>query len=670
MLRRALLIILVFVVSGPLAAGKLVTIEDSLAIRDVGSPAFTPDGKYLIFTVSDWDKKENRRVSHVYSVATTGGPLIQLTRGEKGETGPQASPDGRWLAFLAERDKADDPDGERTRQIWLLPLAGGEPYKLTSEENGITDFSWSPDSQKIAYVTRDSFPNQEERKKKKKDKFDAVVVDQNFLWSHLWTVDLTGKEKKRLTEGEFNVDRVRYSPDGSRIAFVATFVPWQGSGWKHIDGNRNSDIYLVSSSGGKAENLTPQAGRENNPQWSPDGTFLAYTATKDVSEWPAKEDLVVLEPASRKITNLTSKETDSAGAATWSKDGARLLFSMGKGIHTNIYTVAGSGGAVQPLTSDPGIAGGSGASFDLSPDGKLLVYRANEIHKPADVWILSLENKTTRQLTTLNPQVSDFAIAETRTLQWTSSDGKVIEGILTLPLGYREGTKYPLILQIHGGPYGRFSHSFQSRNQIFAAHGYAILQPNPRGSTGYGHDFTVANRGDWGGNDFHADDLSGVDHVIHLGIADPEKLVVMGGSYGGFSTFWAVTQTNRFKAAIGHAGISDWFSFYGQSDIPGLMEYGFLGKPWEQAESYRKYSPITYVTKVKTPLLITHGERDRRVPISQAEQYYTALKKLGLEVEFVRYPREGHGITEPNHVIDLVGRQLDWFKKHLTEPRP
>ncbi len=222
----------------------------------------------------------------------------------------------------------------------------------------------------------------------------------------------------------------------------------------------------------------------------------------------------------------------------------------------------------------------------------------------------------------------------------------------------------PSILQIHGGPYGKFSDTFNARNQIWAANGYAVLMPNPRGSTGYGNKFTVANLNDWGGKDFQ-DIMAGVDAVIARGLADPDKCVVMGGSYGGFMTFWTVSQTDRFKAAIGHAAISDWYSFHGQSDIPGLMEYGFKGTPWDVPENYRRWSPMTYVSKVKTPLMITHGERDMRVNIQQGEQYYRALKKRGVEVVFYRYPREGHGIQEPNHVIDLTARQLEWFDSHL-----
>ncbi len=263
-----------------------------------------------------------------------------------------------------------------------------------------------------------------------------------------------------------------------------------------------------------------------------------------------------------------------------------------------------------------------------------------------------------------NNHLGEFEIARSETLTWKGADDWDIEGILTYPLGYEQGKSYPLILQVHGGPHGRYSKSFNSGSQIWAASEYAVLRSNPRGSSGRTYEFSNANVMDWGGKDF-IDIMKGVDHVIEMGVADPELMVVMGGSYGGFMTFWTVTQTNRFKAAIGHAGISDWYSFFGQTDIPNLLNYGFGGLPTYQKEVYEKYSPIEYAANVTTPLLITHGESDRRVPISQAEQYFVTLRKLGRDVKFLRYPREGHGIREEAHRKHLEQEQVKWFKKYL-----
>jgi dipeptidyl aminopeptidase/acylaminoacyl peptidase len=238
--------------------------------------------------------------------------------------------------------------------------------------------------------------------------------------------------------------------------------------------------------------------------------------------------------------------------------------------------------------------------------------------------------------------------------------------VLTYPLDYQPGQRYPFILQVHGGPHGRFSATFNQSAQIWAARGYAVLQGNPRGSSGRTFAFSNANQLDWGGKDFQ-DLMKGVDHVIERGVADPERMAVMGGSYGGFMTFWTVTQTNRFRAAIGHAGISDWYSFFGQTDIPNLLEFGFGGLPTQTKEVYEQWSPIEFADDVTTPLLITHGENDQRVPIPQADQYFRLLKKLGKTVEFLRYPREGHGITEPAHRLHLDAEQEKWFDRFVLK---
>ena len=656
--RRILIAAVAFlpiVVSSWVAHAERFTIEDALAIKTIGDVQWAPGGEALFFTIREWKPKDNSYVTHIYRVLRSGGKVDQLTRGDGGETNPRVSPDGTMLAFSASRGE----EGAKS-QIWILPLQGGEAYPLTEEE-GVSDFSWAPNGRHLAFTTLDPLPDTEEREKKKKEKFDEVIVDEGFRWTHLSVIELESREKKRLTHGDFNAGEPRWSPDGQRIAFTASYIPHQESSWVHRDVNREIDIFLISAQGGNTDNLTPKSSRAANPRWSPDGKRLSFGESEDVKVWPSFSNLMVLDLQSREAVEVTQGERDSFADAIWSIDGKDLYFSMGKGVYTHFYNVGSMGGEIQRTSGGTGILG---SAFALSPDGGFVAYSANDPSRPGDIWVSKVDGSAAARITDVNPQIGEFETADSKAIRWKTADGWV-EGVLMLPLDYREGERYPLILQIHGGPYGRFSHTFSPRDQIFAANGYTILKPNPRGSTGYGFEFTIANVGDWGGKDFHVDDLSGVDHVIEQGIADPDRLVVMGGSYGGFSTFWAITQTNRFQAAIGHAGIVDWYSFHGQTSIPGLLEYGFEGYPWEVAETYRKFSPITFVKDVSTPILITHGERDRTVPIAQAEQYYTALKKLGVKVQFVRYPREGHGIREPNHVIDLVHRQLEWFDQHL-----
>jgi len=574
---------------------------------------------------------------------------------------------------------------------------GGEADKLTNEENDIQSFRWSPDGATVAFVTRDTPKDKAEREKRKKDKFDAIIVDADFTYSHLWTIDVETRRKKRLTEGDFTVSDPQWSPDGASIAFVMSKGGVQESSFVDVSDDRNTDIYIVSANGGSPRELTTNPGADANPRWSPDGKLLAYTSNPDQNSWAAKTDAMVISRDGGAPRNLTKDFYESANSGdsslAWTPDSAALYFSSGVGLYTHIFSVPVGGGEVTQITRESrnysafDISGRSAASSPpahaldsrgsrgsqelretqekaYAPNWKI-AYTVNDSFTADDLWVAPLKNlDQAKKITWVNPQIRDFALAKTRVIKWKGPDNLDIEGLLISPLGYEEGKRYPLILQIHGGPYGRFTDTFNSRIQLWAANGYAVLLPNPRGSTGYGARFAEANIGDWGGKDFK-DIMAGVDSVIARGVADPDKLVVMGGSYGGYMTFWTVTQTDRFKAAIGHAGISDWYSFHGQSDIPGLMEYGLGGQPWASTEAYRKASPMTHVDRVKTPLMITHGERDSRVPIEQAEQFYRALKKRGVESTFLRYPREGHGIQEPNHQIDLVQRQLEWFDSHL-----
>ena len=359
--------------------------------------------------------------------------------------------------------------------------------------------------------------------------------------------------------------------------------------------DRDTQLFVIAATGGQPRKLPDKPAPNANPQWSPDGKWIAYAAGTNL--WATKTDILAIPVAGGTPKNLTADFAESAGTGvTWSADGQSLYFSSGIGMYTHIFSLsvngpAGGGKATQ-ITKENRLYD----QFDLSADGKLIAYTVNDSRTPEDIWVAPVSAGTTgseaRKITWVNPHLKDFAIAETEVIRWKGPDNFDIEGLLIKPLGYEAGKRYPMILQIHGGPYGRFSDSFNGRNQIWAANGYAVLMCNPRGSTGYGLKFAQANIGDWGGKDFQ-DIMAGVDAAIAKGIADPDKLVVMGGSYGGFMTFWTVTQTDRFKAAIGHAAISDWYSFHGQSDIPGLMEYGFSGKPWEAAEMYRRWSPMT-----------------------------------------------------------------------------
>jgi dipeptidyl aminopeptidase/acylaminoacyl peptidase len=669
MLKRALLAIALCVAACVLVRaveGKRLTIEDALAFVDVGAPQWSPDGKWIAFTVTEWNRKEDRRDSHIYLVATEGGPPIKLTNGERGESQPAWSPDGTRLAFLASRDvpAVGAPATGARYQVWLINAHGGEAEKLTDEEVGVTQFRWSPDGKQIAYVVRDTPQDKAERDKRKKDKFDAIVVDSDFIYTHLWAINVADKKKRRVTEGKFTVSDPQWSPDGREIAFVGGRIGAQESSFTDIGEDRNTDIYVVTATGGQARQLTTNPGPDEAPRWSRDGRRLAYVASDDPMSWAEKSDLMLLNAPGGPPRNLTGAYEDTVtGQPRWSPDGQTLYAPGLSGVYGQLLRVSVSGGPTLPVFEGRGAYN----NVELSPDGHMLAFTYNNAKTPNDIWVADIAGRDARQLTFFNPQIKEFTVADTDVIKWHAPDGLEIEGMLMRPVGYVAGRRYPTVLIIHGGPYAQSSFGWNNRTaQLLAAHGYAVLLPNPRGSLGYGHKFETANLRDWGGKDYQ-DLMAGVDEVIKRGIADPDRLAVMGGSYGGFMTFWTITQTSRFKCAIGHAGISDWYGFFGQTDVPGLMEYGLGGLPWAARETYAKWSPMTYVDRVKTPIMITHGEQDRRVPIQQGELYYRALKRRGVEVVFVRYPREPHSISEPNHQIDLANRQLAWLDKHLQK---
>lgn len=632
-----------------------MTIEKYLDLKTVSAPKLSPDGNWVVYSTSEWNREKNKRDAHLHLVPARGGESIQLTNGEKGESGAVWSPDSKSIAFLADRGPAEPAKGA---QAWVIRLAGGEAKQITKEDSAVSHLTWSPDGKSLAYVVKDPPADKAAREKRKKEKFDAVVVEQDLEFKHLWIVEIESGKKRRLTNGAFSVSAPRFSPDGTRIAFVQSPEGTNGSAYRDITGDRRTDIYVVPATGGDAKQITNSPAGDTDPQWSPDGGSIAYVSRDDPKSWAAKADIYVVPATGGAPRNLTKDWNESASDPMWNGD--QIRFAGGMSFYGHLYAVPIKGGAVKQVTSGDRLL----TQFDSAADR--VVYAASGPKQTDDIYIADIDGKNERRLTIANPALDSIALGETETVKWQAPDGLAVEGLLVKPIGYEAGRKYPLVLLVHGGPHSRWAAGLtQLRTaQIYAAEGYATLLANPRGSTGYGTKFMQANNADWGGKDFQ-DLMAGVDAMIARGVADPAKLAVAGGSYGGFMTFWTITQSNRFKAAIGHAGISDWYSFYGQSDIPGLMEYGFGGHAWTEADRFRKYSPITYVEKVTTPILITHGEEDRRVAIAQAEQYYRALKLRGVDTQFVRYPREGHGITEPNHQIDQFERHLGWLKRHI-----
>jgi dipeptidyl aminopeptidase/acylaminoacyl peptidase len=639
---------------------KLLTAQDTLRIANVGGPRISPDGTRIAYTVSEIPKmekdKEWKSATQVWVVPLMGGSSAspgagaprQFTRGEKSASAPEWAPDGKYLAFLTDREK----EGER--QIWMAWADGGEAWQVTTHKGGVSGFRFSPDGKKLLLSATDQASKEEEERKKVKD--DTLVIDRDIKMTHLWLWDIEKKEAKRLTEGEFTTGDPRWSPDGTRIAYVTNPTP------KADDGDL-TDIWILTVATGEKKKLVENAGPDQSPRWSPDGKWIAYT-TADAAGGVKQSHLNVISVDGGTPRRLTTSFELDAGTPVWSRDAKTIYFSSNEREAIEIYACDVASGTVKPISKRGGLTG----IAEISPDGATIVGTLSGSKQPSEIYKANISFTSFSTLTDHNGWLKDYALGDTEIVKWKSPDGMDIEGVLTKPVGYEAGKKYPLLLNPHGGPTGASLSTWNSTAQVLAANGYFVLQPNFRGSTGRGEKFAAANKNTWGKGDYE-DCMTGVDLAIARGWADPDRLGAFGWSYGGYMTFWILTQTDRFKAVSPGAGLTNIYSMYSQNDIQRYLRWFFGdGSPWDNTDLYWDRSPMKYVRNVKTPTMILHGQQDTRVPIAQAQEFYRALVERGVPVEFVVFPREGHGFTEPRHQVDRLRRYLSFFGKYLNNP--
>ncbi|MFQ5705535.1 MAG: prolyl oligopeptidase family serine peptidase [Gemmatimonadales bacterium] len=649
--------------------GSAWTPELSMKYKTIRGTAMSPDGKLVAYVVREpvmeGEKLYGRGgaddgyLSQIWIVSATGKLNVQYTTAEKSSSNPSFSPDGKYLAFTSSRSGKN--------QIWMMRVQGGEAFQLTNGEKGVGSYRWSPDGSLIAYTMQD--PDSPEEKKAKKEKRDVILVDKNFKYSHLYTVavaenDSGGHDTQRLTAGQFHVTSFDWSPDGKFIAFTHQPDP------RINTGGIATDISVVPADSGAVRLLIRRPGADGNPRYSPDGGTIAFISHGGTPQRIGLGDVYVVSARGGEPSKLADTPDRSARMLGWTADGRSILVTEAVRTTRQVVSVPVDGSATSLLGSGDGVLG----SVSLDRQTVHMAFTYQEPEMPADVYVSPVRQFHRTKLTAVNAGVPRPAMGKTELIRWQSKDGLAIEGLLTYPVGYQKGRRYPLILNVHGGPAGVYSRSFTGNAsvymlQYFAQNGFAILRPNPRGSSGYGKEFRYANYKDWGFGDYE-DVMSGVDQVIAMGVAHPDSLALMGWSYGGYMTSFIVTRTNRFKAASMGAGLPNLISMVTTTDIPDYLVAHMGGEFWNDYKTYQEHSAIYRIKNVTTPTQVIHGARDLRVPTTQGQEFYVALSRRGVPTEMIVYPRTPHGPREPKFVMDVSHRIMTWFSKYLARQLP
>lgn len=626
-----------------------MTTDDALDLVQVGGALMSPDGSWVLFSRSELDWDENKRETTWWRAASDGSEEPWRFIGEDGGSSFQFSPDGRYLTFTRAV--------EEKNQLFLLRTAGGEAVQLSKHETAVGRYQWTDDSQRIVFVA--NHKRSEEEEKERKAGSDAIFVDEGpngqtaGQWSDLWSLDVESREETRLTEGEHRIGTFDVSPDGRRIAYTMRSENRRNQ-------SNQSEIHLLDVASKQSRSLTDNRSPEGGLTWAPDSRRLAYTARSD-GEWELLLDKIWIMDVDSGSKSIVSSAFDgSIRGFVWTPDGTTILFGGLQRTDTNLYALDVSSGAVRQVTS----ATGSLAPSSFSRDRTKMAFIAQDWDTPPDLWAGPTDGGAGTRLTTANPWVeSDLALGESRTIQWRSRDGLEIEGILTVPAGHSRG-ELPLLLHIHGGPAGVFTNTFNPRSHVWAGLGYVQLSPNVRGSSGYTDELLRGNMNDIGGGDYE-DLMTGVDHVLEMGLADENQLGLRGWSYGGILGGWTITQTDRFKGASVGAMVSDWTSEYGPGFNHDVSLWYIGGTPWENPEAWRERSALTHVANITTPTLILHGMNDRTDTEPQSMMFFQALKDQGKETRYIRFPREPHGFREPRHQRTRDVEEIRWIQKYV-----
>jgi dipeptidyl aminopeptidase/acylaminoacyl peptidase len=675
---------------------RSITIEDLYQFKQVSKPRISPDGQRVAFVVTTIDQGKQEYRSSIWLASTDGGEAKRFTGGTANAHSPSWSPDGRWLAFVTDREgesagkgqKEQKKQGKGKPQIWLIPTDGGEAQQLTFMQHGASNPIWSPDSKRIVFNAQVGPADEENEdgatlpKVRVIDRLWYRLDGVGFIYerrNHLFLMDSTGGDPQQLTEGDWDDTDPAWSPDGSRIAFVSSRADDR---WRLPC----PDIYTLTTTKGKAVDLkclTNGSLACSAPSWSPDGSTLAFLGGLKLHSG-GHLDLYTI-PASTVQGSATCLSQDFEGTfqdwtnsdigdehlspvATWSTDGRTLYALASHRGASRIFALSTVGTGTNPPTLTPGEVHTRDFSIDLTTNKMVLLIASPTRLQEIFVRSVAPESELQR-LTTFNDALfSELDLSTIEYMPYTGADGWAMDGWIMKPRGFDPSKKYPLIVEIHGGPATQYGYGFFHEMQLLTAAGYVVLYTNPRGSCGYGRDFSLAVRGAWGEKD-SLDIMAGVDTLLQKGYIDEQRMGVTGGSYGGYMTNWLIGHTDRFKVAVTDRSVTNLASEFGSSDLGWTFADDELDTtPWEDLDRYMRMSPITYVKNIHTPLLIIHSEQDLRCSIEQAEQLFASLKYLGREVLFVRFEGQSHGLSRGGHPklrTERLLHILSWFEKYL-----